>query len=397
MSLIYLGASSVVSIVRDAVTDTANNRVITVHSDNSLRAYSLSTLLQTFAATGLTSTPAGVCLINSASAAVANFNVTTVDYVELSSGYHQAVAGGFANTWERSQLIASDPASSIALIVGNSRTVARVQASPQVVTNFSITTPDANCIFQCIILRTTGCWLIGTNYGYVYEINAFGVITDQLRIELTPSIGTTVGVSLASMPVVGSLSYADNLLTVGTDEGIWIYDWSTKTLIKYSPATPGSTTANCILSNTASGVCIQSYTTPNIGSTFKELDIAVRPLYVRDSLWGPSNTATLCAGINTLTNVGWAIQPTASLIHAFNVVPRASTLRTFTAQVGGIDQRCRLCLIDDTGGASGNFVFFDTYMQSPAVYRVPTGKNIIEFKKIGDGITALWSGSSYLT
>lgn len=397
MSLIYLGASGIVATVRDAYMDTPNNRLITVHSDNSLRGYSLSTLLQTFAATGLTTAPAGVTLINASSAVVPNFNTTTVDYVELSSGYKQAVAGGFANSFARPQLVATDLASGIALAVGNGRSVAIIKASPQTVTTVTPSIADTNATFECIVLRTSGAWLVGSQYGYIYELNASGAITDQLKISVQPSTGTSLGVSLAALPIIGNLSYAENLLTVGTEEGVFVYDWSTKTQIKYSPATTGTTVAGCTLSNTASGVCIQSYTTPNIGSTFKELDIAYRPLFIRDELWGPSNTSTLVTGINPTTNIGWAIQPALSLLHVFKVIPRASTLRTFSAQIAGVDQRCRLSLIDDTGGAGNNFVCFDTIMQSPATYRVPTGKSIIEVKKVGEGATALWSGSSYST
>ena len=285
-------------------------------------------LTLTFSATGLTASPAGVTLINSSSAVVPNFNTTTVDYVELSSGYKQAVAGGFANGFRRPQLVATDPASGVALAVGSGRSVAIIKSSPQTVTTVTASIADINAAFECIVLRAPGAWLVGTQYGYIYELNASGFITDQLKIPLQPSTGTSLGISLSAAPVIGNLSYADNLLTVGTDEGVWVYDWSTKTQIKYSPATTGTTVAGCTLSNTASGICLQSYVTPNVAATWKELDIAYRPLFVRDELWGPTNTSTLCLGINTATNVGWAITPNFNLLYAFRVIPRASTLRT---------------------------------------------------------------------
>lgn len=395
MSLIYLGASAIVSGCIDSVTDSVNNRVLTLHTDNSLRGYSLNTLLQTYVATGLTTQVRGMCVLNSASAVVMS-NQTTVDYVELSTGYKQAVAGGVGSNTQRSQLLACDPASSIAMALPVfGKQVVKIQATPQTVSNTSLVVADINCVFQCIILKSPGRWLIGTNYGYVYEMDTNFNIVDQLRIRFETSVGTTLSVSLIE-PYISNLSYADNLLTVGADLGVWVFDWTTKTQLKFSPASSTTTQFNTILSNMSSGICLHGLQTNNKNASFKELDIAIRPLTVRDALGTNANSSVLNLGINPITSVGWAIQSN-NLLTAFTITPRPSTLRTFTAQIGGIDQKCRLSLIDDTGGAGSNFVCFDTIMQSPATYRVPTGKSIIEVKKVGEGTTALWSGSSYST
>lgn len=395
--LTYLGASAVFAGLVDAVTDNVNNRIVTLHSDNSLRAYSMSTLLQTFAATGLTSSVRGTCLLNSASAVVIS-SATTIDYVELSSGFHHAVAGGIGAGTARPQTIASDPASGIALAVPLfGHQLVKITATPQTVTNSStLSVVDVNGVFQCIILRTTGRWLVGTNYGYVYEYDSNFNLTDQLKVTLTPSTGTSLGVSFVE-PVITSLSYADNLLTIGSDQGVWVFDWSTKTQLKFAPASNTTTQVITTLSNTSSGICLHSLIVNNKNASIKELDIAIRPLYVRDALGSNTVQGVVNLGINTATSIGWAVQPNINLLTAFTITPRDSTLRTFTAQIVGIDQKCRLALIDDTGGAGNNFVCFDTIMQSPATYRVPTGKSIIEFKKVNDGTTALWSGSSYST
>lgn len=398
MSLIFLAASSVTATVIDTITDAANNRVLQVNSALTLRSYTLPNMVATTLATGLTNSPAGLCLINSASAVIPNFNVSTVDFVELSSGYKQAVAGSAAFTFQRPQLIAADPASGIALAVSGGRNLVKITASPQTVTK--PTAPlgaDANATFECIILKNTGAWLVGTQYGYIYELNASGVVTDQYRIPAVSTVGTTVSVNLIG-PFIGSLAYGDNLLVASTDEGLHVIDWTTKQQIKFTPYGNGTTQPMGQLSNMASGVCLAQLQNPTpIANTMKELDITCRPLYVRDSLQMSVNTTYLGCGINPNTGVGWNIQSTTGVMTTFQVVPRASTLRTFTAQIAGIDQKCRLALIDDTGGAGNNFVCFDTLMQSPATYRVPTGKTIIEFKEVNDGTTALWSGSSYST
>lgn len=396
MSLVYIGASAVVGGLIDAVTDSTNNRIVTLHFDNSLRAYGLNNLLLTMSVTGLTSSVRGVCLINPSSAVVIS-SATTVDFVELTTGYKQAVSGAIGGGTQRNLLIATDPASGVAMAIPVfGRQLFKVTSSPQAVTSASIDVADVNSVFQCIILKSTGRWLVGTSYGFVYEFDSNFRITDQLRVKFDTSVGTTLGVTMIE-PWINTLSYADNLLTIGADLGVWVFDWSTKAQLKFTPASSTTTQIVNTLSNTASGICLHSMQVNNKNASFKELDIAIRPLYVRDALGSNSTSSVAILGINPTTNVGWAIQPNLNLLTSFYVIPRASTLRTFTAQIGGVDQKCRLVLIDDTAGASGNFVTFDTIMQSPATYRVPTGKSIIEIKKIGEGTTALWSGSSYST
>jgi len=54
-------------------------------------------------------------------------------------------------------------------------------------------------------------------------------------------------------------------------------------------------------------------------------------------------------------------------------------------------------LLDDTTSNMVGRPLLDTYMQSPATYRVPTGKTLKVMVKVGEGEDAVWQINSLTT
>src|SRR5581483_3726792 len=99
MTLAYVGASSVSTsnTVVDGVTDEGNQRVCIIETTTpSFRMYNLSNQAQFLSNITCLSSPIGVALVNTVSAVIISSSVTTVDFIELSSGFRFNGSGGAA-------------------------------------------------------------------------------------------------------------------------------------------------------------------------------------------------------------------------------------------------------------------------------------------------------------
>jgi len=406
MSIIYNGSISLTSsTLQDGIADPSNNQIYFVESTlPSFRKYDMSTFGFIGSATCLSS-PGAICLINNASSVIASTSVTTVDFIENATNYRTNKAGGLALAGNaKNQRIAADTASGIAFYVSSTANkLVKLVGSPQSVTQ--ITLPGvANFLPTCVILKSTGRWLVGGRFGKIYEINSSGNVVDELVVPLSPNTGILSTTALGNLAIdaISSMSYDNNMLLVGTEQALMLFDYSTKTLLKQMFIHQATNQPqNAVLCAAASGETVLSWSNAfGAGvenNLIQELDFTVAPFQLRDNLHTDSTNKIVSTGFNPTTALGFALQQTSEKIRIFSVVTRASTTRTFTVNPGGIDQKFRLILIDDSGGVGNASIILDTYAQSPATYRIPTGKTILELVKVGQGTNALWDYSRYTT
>lgn len=388
-------------------TDETNNRAIVVQSSNNvIRQYDLTTFTQVSSSTSANGL-SGVALISAASAVCCSSNASVVQFYELSTGYIQSVAASNA-TNGKNQLIAGDTSTNVVMYLpSTANTIYRVNS------NFTVTTLTINfnsgndSSFQSIINIGSGRWLVGNQGGAIIEIDNSGNIINRLSV----SVDTTQGVGnyetnsgIVFFPI-SNMAYDNNMLLVGGGDGtILVYDYSTGTRVAQYQMRSASQNNGIMFSPAASGevVGISNVTASNPGLTAFEMDFTIKPLkfYSDGYIYTNSTSAPQDAGINTQTGVGWWLQTNSAnslaTIYFYKLnSPRATTTRVFTLPVAG--QRGRLALLDDTSGSTVGRPILDTYMVSPATYRVPTGKTIIEWVKVGEGEDATWGASSYST
>jgi hypothetical protein len=354
--------------------------------------------------------PAGVCLIDSASAVVVSGTSSSFDFIELSSGYRTNITSMNvvpSNTIIKGQYIASDPSLKIAFyctstarelvrVDGNTRTGARLQ-------NYRL---NSNETFTSIILKSSGRWLVGSNFGQVYEIDSNGVVVDQLStlIEPTDGLGIITGTRATN---IYYLAYADNVLAVSFSgsNSIQYYDWTTKQQIKRLSV--GGQNIGNFLSNSASGVCLvgRNYAAADAtgtGQNVGELDLTINPGNINDSPGLiPNLSVCVGGGINTSNGLCWIMQQnstTPANMYIFQLNPRASTT---IANVGaqspsGTNVPARILVIQDDGVGTAKIIF-DTKMLGPATYRFPTGKNLIVLCQYLEGTTSRWECAEITT
>jgi len=403
MSITYDGAISVSAVTwRDGATDTTQNQVYIVESSSStMRKYDLSTRSQVGSNINTLSTPSAITLATNLSSVIVSSAVTTVDIIENSSGYRTNIAGGLATGGTvKNQQIAGDTSTGICIAATNTtNTLVKVNANTQTVSQLSILGSGPSFTFTTVILKSAGRWLVGGNNSTVgnariFEIDANGTIYDEMPLPMSPNGGTQ---TTSNVSAIAGMAYDTNILTIATADTVFIYDWTTKAQLYVFQTSTSSASDALILSNAASGECLLTCgvnTTPN-NSVF-ELDFSVNPGQIKDSLFLTAINSVTAAGINTANNKGWALQNTATpKIHVFTITPRDTRTRTVTVQNGGSDVKCRLIWLDDTSSPAQ--LIFDTIMQSPATYRIPSNKTIVEIIKYGEGTTALWDLSRYTT
>lgn len=389
-----ISLSSVTS--RDAVFDSNTGYIIYVESTgNTLRKYDPSTQSQVGGNITTLSTPAAVCMINSSSAAVFSSGVTTVDIIEISSGYRTNLSGGTAlSSTVKSQQCAGDTSTATAIsISATARKVVKVNNGA--VTSLTIQS-DSSAIMNCCILKSSGRWLIGGQFGKIYEIDASGNIVDQLDIGLLDNAGQLGPVSGSLLSTtVEYMSYDNNLLLVSTDGAVILLDWSTKTVLHRSNSN-NNTLGNCLCA-ASSGITLSSRpNTSSLNNTVWAWDFTNEPIKMNensDMYFLAATTATVAVGINPNNNYGFNVQGNTQ-INVFTVAPRYSTTRTVTVPNTA---KFRLIWIDDTVGNGNTKILLDTFGQSPATYRIPTGKTIKEIVKVGTGTNATWGYGEFTT
>lgn len=408
MSITYTNTITPASVsIKDACIDSSNNQIYIVESTTpSLRKYDLSTMAQVGSNYTCLASPGAVCLINSASAVVQSFSGSTIDFIEVATGFRSNVAGGAScPVTTKSQQIAADTALGIAW--GCSSTAQKMVKV--VASTFTVTNPTLNFLStftaNSVIYKSSGRWLVGGSYGLVYEIDGSGNIADSMTINETPNSGvwgsTGSWIGTSTSPKVLQMSYDNNMLLLGTDDQIFLYDWSTKTKLYQNRViwnNSGANTTTMCASFNGETLLGCAPNAAGLNGTVKELDFTVNAVQNQDTLFIDNAATIFWTGFNSGNTTAAAIDATNSKIRVFSVSQRATTTRTFTVQASSVDlKNVRLILIDDTGGIGATKPMLDTIMNSPAVYRVPTGKTIKEIVKYQTGISALWDYSEYST
>ena len=413
LSLITTASSFTSTSHRSGCIDVTNDQYLTVSSSNAFRKFSLATGAQVGSDITVTTSGQAVALITPASAVVL-CNGASHDFIEISSGYRQVVNPGAAfnitgsfsptssNSTNQYQIAANDNAGNIMYLRAANSLVKLVSAGQ----TFSTLSPQepAGASFTCIIHKGNSHFLVGDDFGRIIEIDTNGTLIRTLDVPLGGTYtnkppGSTVGTG----PIINTMAYEDDILTIGTSHGLFTMQYSTKQITKYMPVL-GS--GYRVLSNMVSGVCVEGSNTSNSSSqatTIREIDCTIEPLTVRSRLY-QSQVFTITSQIAINPNTGRGVQVYSSLsgsnnlIAFFNIIPRSSQLRTILVQPGGQDALFRLIVIDD-GGVGARNIIIDTQAQSPYTYRTPTGKDLVELisVSVGDGSNTPWAFGRYLT
>lgn len=408
MPLTYQTATTITSspTIRGGCTVEATNEALLLDSANSrVRRFSLSTFAETASATCLAS-PAGIALINSSSAIICSSAGGTVDFFELASNTRSNVAGGITSTTGGvTQVIAGDTVTETVLYVGNGTSIGRVRASGFAVSSITPRTSSSNRGFRCIINIASDRWLVGCSGGALYEIDSNGTVYKQMNLGAIPNVGLydVVGASMLSAIDISTLYYDNNIIFAASTSGqLYMVDWTSLEVIAREQVPVTSTTYCPVFCSTGSGSVVGNFSnaSQNPGTVIWEVDIADRgPVFEVNPLYNANAGSTIIAiDMNKNNGRGWYVQSTSGPIKFFDVTSdRATTTRTFTVNPGGVHQRCNLTLYDETGGTASGRPILDTVMQSPATYRVPTGRDVIELVQIGEGITSSWKVNRYTT
>lgn len=385
-------------------TNEANNEVLVVTNNNNLIRYSTNTYNVTSSSTIFASC-AGVALINAASAVLCTSGVSQAQFYELSSGYAQTISAPNSSSNGKSQIIAGDPTTGTVIYIVASGSISLVKVTSSF-TATALSPPTYNsgdAGWTCIINKSSGRWYLGSISGGIYEIDNNGNILNKILPNANiQGLSYSNNTSTLTSNYISTMVYDNNILTVGYGDGnIIFFDTTTNTQI-YQHSARSPSQSNGTMLAAASGELFGYFVNnANPGSLVFEADIVCGPMKVYDYIYANSSGAVQDIGVNTQSSKGWWLQPDSvgtARIYFFSISGvRATTTRTFSVQVGGIDQKCRLILLDNTSGNTLGRPILDTYMQSPATYRVPTGKTIIEVIKIGDGESASWDCSQYST
>jgi outer membrane protein assembly factor BamB len=408
MAITYQGSTSFTMsspTVRGGTTwEQGNRAVIVVSSSNALVQFDLTTMAQVGSGTTLSS-PAAVTLIDSASAVIISSGNSTVDFYELSSNTRSNVAGGITGTAPANGTLAADPVNKIALYVNfNGRSIGRINGNNFTVTNFTFNFSNSNTNagqLNAIVFIGNRRWIVADALGNLFEIDDFGNCYKQFLVNLGPSQLSQTPISTSGSPFIfpRTLQFSDNMLLVQNDSGmLCIVDWTTGETI-WNWQNPNNNSGRATLSNAASGVCMvfNSNSSTNPAPCIVEMDLTVRPGSIISELYLQSLGVPVGTGFSSLNSRGWIAYDTtpSTTVRFFSLSnERITGTRTFTVQKNGTDVQARLIVWED--GTLGR-PFLDTLMQSPATYRVPTGKTMIELTQIGEGETAEFSVSRYST
>lgn len=406
MSITFTGSiNTAPSTLKDGVYDSTTDTILIVESTTpTIRKYNPNTLSFVASAACLSS-PIGLCVLNSASAVVVSSSATTVDFVEIASLTRSNVAGGaaiYSAANKSGQLIAADTSLGIAFAVASlaANPIVKILAAGQAISKPTMNF-NTNFIGHCIILKASGRWLVGGKLGKIYELDSSANIVDELTVQLTPNTGQLQNYNAAalSQPIITGLSYDNNMLLVTTDVGLFLYDYSTKTRLASLPLSSFDANGDqYLICASSSGETLFSVLTNAVteNTPIQELEFTAGPLQTKDVLF--TNAVNKIVSMNfAASGQAMALQPTSEQIRIFNVIPRATTTRTVTAQISSVQQQARLIWIDDTGGVGTAKRLLDTFMQSPATYRIATGLNVIEIVMVGEGDDAVFAVSRFST
>lgn len=400
--MITLSASATISSgnVFDATTDNTNNIALILDGgNNKLNTYNLATGALITSASVLASLPRSVVSVNNgASAFIAYFNTNSVSLMELPSGFRTDISGGTSiNNISATKKAALNPVTgNVVWSTDATGTISKLVISTHTASNITIDV-CVNDLIYSIAYYGNSHFLIGTEYGRIYEIDENGVIYNEAAIQLPTTItGVYQGGSIVT-PQIASISVDNNLVLIATLQGtLHLWDWSTRTELQMIQV--GVLNSSILISPSASGEVIfthiTSQQTTNSYAPIYELDFTINPLTVRSTAF--TSTITGYQGMNAMnsTNGQFVVckaDAAQTLIFGY-ITPRASTVQTLSSP-GNVP--VDITILDDLGTSSS--VILNTYMASPGNYRLPTGRNILEIIKSGDGTDAQWSVRSYAT
>lgn len=398
MSLSYINGATLSSAsIQNGCTDELNNQVLIVESTGpSLRKYDLNTVAQVGSNITCLSSPSAVCLINSASAVITTSSGSSVDFIELSTNYRVNVTGAVSVPTSTLQCLAGDPTNSVAMAcTGTAKRLLRINGTTYNTTILDNLEIIGSSLFQCIILKSPGRWIVGTNLGEIVEVDSTGKVFDRMNVTVEnyfnrePDSGTVLDTS-----VLG-LAYDSGLLTVSTGHGLTLlYDWTTKKIIN-TINTHGSSPAQAFtLSNSASGIVCGGSTNSQNSAPLIALDMTCNPFTLDGYIYTSATGSIYGCGINSLNSRGWFLLGSSSL-RVFSLTPnRVTTTRTFTVTDSGQNVENELILLDYGSSPIGK-PMLHTYMKSPATYRIETGKTVLEIIKYGDGDNAKFAFNKY--
>lgn len=262
--------------------DTYIYTVWTVSSTHVYRKFDPKTLAQVGSDTTVVNTPAGLSLLNSASAVVPSSSANQIDIIELSSGHRNQLTTN-ANTVFSSQLgqqVAGNPDLEQALVTSSSDSeINLVDPSGGItaLTPAEISGDKATCVIaKSATSGLSNTWLFGTNDGKVHEITAAGTVTNTITLPTTPNTGS------APTHIVTGISYYPPNLAATTNQGMfYLYEYESGTLIYQQMVgeTTSATNSGPTLCASSSGTTLlaSSRTGGGIISSISEVYIASNP------------------------------------------------------------------------------------------------------------------------
>jgi len=262
-----------------------NGNVYAVTSQPRIRLYDQATFENTKVSQSITSGAQGITLITSASAVMCH-NSASVTYVELSSLHTTSVTSGAAAAPSSglNQLAAGNPTSGIAILARSTSGGVIKATSSQVLTAL---TPAAltGTTATAIVVKDSN-WIIGTANGKVMEMDSSGTVSTNITLPATPAIAAQ------TIQVTGLVYYNDRLLVL-TDLGLmFLYQWSTSTLLDTQFTSPTTAYSFSCLTDLASGSAAASWN----GSTsapLSEIYFDAGKIVFEDTIYIPGTIKSL--------------------------------------------------------------------------------------------------------
>lgn len=290
---------------KGACTDANNVYCVVGTGVGDFRIYNWSGFLQGTKA--LSATPSGIVLGSSSASCVIGYSAARISIVDSLFNLLDITTNALTLYDSQSgQQLAAAPASSIVISTTNTNSkVCKTDLIAQTVTQLT-PTPLSTHQAACIILRPdTGTFLVGTNNGAVFEMNAAGT-----QIGSTLNMANIPNITAPTINVTG-LSYYNGTLAVATNWGnVFVYTWPGQILLNSFIETGSiSNGSNCpSLTDSASGLCLYlaNETVPNsvypISTIFT--NVVSGNSAIIDTFYNETNVAARWGGIQpTVTGI----------------------------------------------------------------------------------------------
>jgi len=374
--------SSSSSPLCDAVVNGSNLCVV----DKGAKVYyiNLSTLASLWSPVTAGSVPAGITLVNSASALVGNFSGTTnVNLVELSGGYVVNYSGSdYVINSQKGQQMAGDTANNRVLFCSKTTAtkLGRFDGNTFVASTITVTGINTGKFGTAIIIKGSDRWLVGTNDGIILETDHSGNNYNTITLPTTPNTGT------APTHIVSGLSYdvTHDKLAVVTASGLgWVYNYSAGTIAGRFMVGDGAVTSTTAIGTTlcdsASGYFTHAQNLLKGANTgFNNITLRTMacgtptPIDCQEIEFGQAITAT---GFCTAQNLVWVltgmVSPAVIRFYSYQPIVRSSVLTRI--QTSGVDKAGRIIrikydkpgvsIIESDGNIAAGAAYLDTQIQ----------------------------------